>query len=110
MSEIIDAQFKYLGYITYRDPRLKGYYLVLDLNTKYSPKLKLYDLSTGEIQVVKIYANTYQESPFNKGAIIRAPHIIMKPKSQMINGKWCKLLDDKEPWIQSYQVKGSVDL
>ena len=110
VSEIIDAQFKYLGYITYHDPRLKGYYLVLDLNTKYSPKLKLYDLSTGEIQVVKTYSNTYQENPFNKGAIIRAPHIIMKPKSQMINGKWCKLLDDKEPWIQSYQIKGSVDL
>lgn len=110
LSQVLNSQLKYLGYITYHSSKCKGYYLVLNLSTKYSPKLKLYDLSNGEIKVVKTYSKTYQAQPFNKGAIIRAPHIVQKPKSQMINGKWCKLLDETELWIQSYQVKGCVEL
>nr|DAI25408.1 MAG TPA: DNA polymerase III, alpha subunit [Caudoviricetes sp.] len=110
VSQILTAQLKYQGYITYHDERLKGHYLVLDLSTKYSPKLKLYDLSTGEIQVVKTRTKTYQANPFNKGAIIRAPGIIQQPKSQLIDGKWRKMLDETEPWIMSYQIKGGVEI
>lgn len=110
VSQILTTQLKYQGYITYQDPRLKGHYLVLDLSTKYSPKIKLYSLDTGEIQVVKTYTNTYQANPFNRGAIIRTGQFAWKPKSQMIDGKWCKLLDTKEPWITTYQIKGGVEL
>ena len=110
LSDIIATELAAKGYITHHDERLKGYYLVLDMNTKYSPKMKLYSLDTGEVKMMKTYANNYKEQPFEKGSIIRATRIENKPKSQMIDGKWYKILDDLEPWVMSYSVKGSVEI
>src|SRR5574344_2014119 len=49
LNDMIATEIAAKGYITYRDKRLKNYFLVIDMNTKYSPKMKLYSLETGEI-------------------------------------------------------------
>jgi DNA polymerase III subunit alpha len=110
LNDMIATEIAAKGYITYRDKRLKNYFLVIDMNTKYSPKMKLYSLETGEITLKKTYSSNFAKQPFEKGSIIKALHIEPKPKSQMIDGKWCKILDEIEDWVTSYVVKGRVEI
>ena len=99
----LEAELEYLGYIGYTNPAMIGTGLVTDLNTKYSPKITVYMLDTGESTTYKLSKAAYQKNPFDKGAIIRF-NSEMRNKSKKINDEWVKL-DEKEPWITNYIIK-----
>lgn len=99
----LEAELEYLGYIGYTDPSMVGTGLVTDVNTKYSPKITVYMLDTGESATYKLPKAAYQKNPFDKGAIIRF-NSEMRNKSKKINDEWVKL-DEKEPWITNYIIK-----
>ena len=99
----LEAELEYLGYIGYTNPAMVGTGLVTDLNTKYSPKITIYMLDTGESTTYKLSKAAYQKNPFDKGAIIRF-NSEMRNKSKKIDDEWVKL-DEKEPWITNYIIK-----
>ena len=99
----LEAELEYLGYIGYTNPSMVGSGLVTDVNTKYSPKITIYMLDTGETITYKLPKAAYQKNPFDKGAIIRF-NSEMRNKSKKINDEWVKL-DEKEPWITNYILK-----
>lgn len=99
----LEAELEYLGYIGYTNPSMIGTGLVTDLNTKYSPKITIYMLDTGESVTYKLSKAAYQKNPFDKGAIIRF-NSEMRNKSKKINDEWVKL-DEREPWITNYILK-----
>ena len=104
ISDRLQAESEYLGYLDYANPKAKGYGYVLDINTKYSPRLKIYKLDTSETIDVKMSKSDYSSNPVAKNNIIKFT-IKNKNKTRLVNGKWQKSLEEFEPWISTCIVK-----
>jgi len=75
--------------------------IIISIDTKYTPRLKLYSLSTGKILEYKVYGKLFylQESHDNPEKIallglydvIQLGEVKERNKSKLINGKWVKL-------------------
>lgn len=105
VKTILDRELQDFGYITYKINTKGNYGYVTDIDTRYgSPKISLYNLKSGKEVVYKILKNKYQDNPINKGNIIQYC-VCQKLKSKMINGKWCKLVNQYETWIDKYTVR-----
>ena len=71
LGDVISAQITHLGYITIMDDRYRGMAAVLSVDTKYSPKLKMYSLKNGTTLDCKIDKRTFSKMPLNNGDIVR---------------------------------------
>jgi len=49
----------------------KGYYAVLNVDTKYSPKIRLQSLTTGNVGMMKALKKTFAATPLKAGQLIR---------------------------------------
>lgn len=91
-----------LGYSEVKKPDLKNdYYCVLEIDTKYSPKITLYNLKTGDEMIVKISKNDFYSNGklFDVGTLIKNVKIKYKNKMKPDeNGNWIES-DVKEPWL-----------
>jgi hypothetical protein len=72
VKEQIDAELGILGKIISSFVVNPRYAYVVDINTKFSPRLQLYSLGTGTQKEVKIQKRYYDISPIHKGDIIYA--------------------------------------
>ena len=103
LHERLEAELEYLGYISYTDSRLQNTGLVTDVNTKYSPKITVYHLDTGETITYKMQKMAYQKNPFDSGVIIKF-YAEERQKSKKVDDKWVKL-SETEPWITNFIIK-----
>ena len=62
---------EFLGYCSSTDQSQQGSWLVLDIDTKYSPKLSIYAIWSGEQRIVKVSKRDFQLNPLTKGDTIR---------------------------------------
>lgn len=99
----LEAEAEYLGYISYTNPKFQNTGFVLNVDTKYSPKITVYRLDTGETTVYKLQKAAYQKNPFDKGHIIKF-YSEDRQKSRKVDGEWVKL-QETEPWITNYIIK-----
>ena len=99
----LESEAEYLGYISYTNPKFQNTGFVLDVNTKYSPKISIYHLDTGITTTYKLSKAAYQKNPFDKGNIIKF-YSQEKPKSKLVDGEWIKT-SETELWISNYIVK-----
>ena len=88
----IEAQKEYLGYIDLVDPTKPTKAVILDVNTRYTPKLSLYRLYDGQTISVKLKKRDYESNPVASGMIIDY-RVVKKPA-------WKK--DENDNWIQDY--------
>ena len=65
--DIVRYEQELYGEPTSIDPSAKGMYIVLDIDTKYSPRLQLYSVATGKKGQMKIIKGVYQMSPIHAG-------------------------------------------
>ena len=98
----LEAEAEYLGYLSYINPKFQNTGFVLDVNTKYSPKITVYHLDTGSTVVYKLQKAAYQNNPFDKGNIIRF-YSEERQKSKLVDGRWEKLAET-EPWLKNYVI------
>ena len=106
LIERLDAEREYLGYISYVDPKLENAGLVLSVDTKYSPKITVYMLGTGETITYKLQKTLYQKKPFDNGVILKF-YAEERQKSRKVDGQWVKL-DEYELWITNYLIKENL--
>lgn len=100
----LEAENEYLGYIQTRLPEEQDTAAIMDIDTKYSPKLTLYDLATGNVKKVKISKKTFENNPIVKGQIIKY-RSEYRPKSyKNENGEWIKDESIMEEWLVFYGV------
>ena len=99
----LESEAEYLGYISYTNPKFQNTGFVLNVDTKYSPKISVYHLDTGVTTTYKLAKAAYQKNPFDKGNIIKF-YSEERQKSRKIDGEWVKL-QETEPWIANYIVK-----
>ena len=83
--------------------KFTGTGLVLSIDSKYSPRIDVYMLDSGEVVTYKVGKAMYQKSPFDVNSIIKF-YSEERPKSKKVDGEWIKL-PEKENWITNYIVK-----
>lgn len=103
LSEQLQTQIELLGYISVVDKKYSGIACVLSVDTKYSPKLKLYSLKNGTTLECKIKKTTFNKNRLEVGDIIKVVSTSNKPKvKKNNNGDWEDIPGTNELWINSY--------
>ena len=92
-----------LGYCASTDQSQQGSWLVLDIDTKYSPKLTIFAIWSGEQRIVKVSKRDFQSNPLVKGDTIRLT-IEQRPKTKLVDGQWVKDESVKEDWLKYYSI------
>ena len=99
----LEWEKQFLGYCASTDPSQQGSWLVLDIDTKYSPKLSIYAIWSGEQRIVKVSKRDFQLNPLTKGDTIRLT-IEQRPKAKLVDGQWIKDESVKEDWLKYYSI------
>ena len=107
ISKLIKYQNELFGYISYINPKLQNVGYVLDVDCKYSPKILLYDISTGKQHMAKCSKKMYTSNPFDAMTAIKY-HSELRPKSKLVNGEWIKDFSQTEEWIANYIVCNEI--
>ena len=105
----IAYQLENLGYIDIIDKKYFGYCCVMEVDTKYSPKLKLYALANGKTIPVKIREKLFDYNPIHKGDIVKVKNQSHENAKRMVDGKWVDT-GEKEWWVTDYEICNSLKL
>lgn len=104
----VHYQLNNLGYIDIVDPQYKGYVVVLDVETKYTPKVKVYALANGNTLAVKVAKKDFSRNAVQFGDII---HITDQKKKNRVkmssDGKFVPVENEFDWWITKYEVVGN---
>lgn len=100
----IEWSKEYLGYISVVMPEKKDIGYVMDINTKYSPKLTVYQLWDGQTNTYKIQKRMFEKQPFSSKSFIQF-RTEQRPKSKLIDGEWVKDYSQQELWISNYFIR-----
>lgn len=103
IAKLIQYQNELFGYISYCDPNMRNTGFVINVDVKYSPKITMYLLDSGETVTYKLSKAAYQRNPFDVGMFVKF-FSEERPKSKKVDGEWIKL-DEKEKWITNFLVK-----
>lgn len=104
IKEQIKAEKEYLGYETTTSDKLpNNVFIVTEIDTKYTPKVRLYNLKTGEIEVLKCKKNDIKKNPFGEFSIIQKQSILRKPKSKLVNEEWVKT-EEMDVYLAKWEV------
>ena len=79
-------------------------YAVLDVDVRYSPKLRLYNLNTGTIGVMKARKDDYKKQPVEVGDILTLRKWEKRPAYRYTDGKPVKKDGVYDLWLSKYTV------
>jgi DNA polymerase III alpha subunit len=101
----IEWQKECLGYIRIADKLYKGLAYVNEIDTQYSPKLKLYALANGNLLTVKIDKRTFNGNKISEGDILRIENYESKPQCKLNKktGKYEEIPGTQVLWIKKYK-------
>ena len=97
----IEWSKEYLGYISTVMPEKKNVGYVMDLNTKWSPRITIYQLWDGQTVTYKVQKRAYEKQPFDAGCIIQFNSELRNKSRKDENGNWIKL-PEQELWLVNY--------
>lgn len=85
------------------------YAFVLDIDTRYAPRVELYFLHSGKIKSLKVYKKTFSSKPFNKGDIIDCRFTQEKPATKLIDDKYVET-GEINTWMTGYYLVENIKL
>jgi DNA polymerase-3 subunit alpha len=101
----IQTEQEMLGYVSHIDPSKPTKAVILEVNTKYTPKLSLYRLYDGQTISVKLKKRDYENNPVASGMIIDY-RVTKKPAWQKDEkGEWVQDYSREDLWISSYTIE-----
>lgn len=103
----IEWSKEYLGYISVVLPEKENVGYIMDVNTKYSPKISVYQLWDGQTVSYKIQKRMYEKQPFNNGAFIQFNSEKRNKSRKDESGNWVKL-PEQELWVTNYLIKHMI--
>ncbi len=110
LNEKVKAQAEHLGYLDIADSRYSKMLVIMSVDTKYSPKLKVYSLKNGTMLEVRIDKKTYNKNKLEKCNIIRVLSQTKKPKSRRLeNGTYEPIPGTSEIWLKKYEKVDDVE-
>ena len=104
MSQQIGFEVEYYGTPLSVFPQDAGCFAVLEVDDRYSPKMKLYNVAKGTVGVMKVRKPVYQKAPVKEGDVIRLIGWKRKPAYQYIDGKQTIKQGVFDLWISEYEV------
>lgn len=108
LTEKIQAQIKHLGYLDIVGEQYNRMGVVMSIDTKYSPRIKLYSLRNGTIIECKIEKRVFNKNMIIAGDIIKVCGKRDKPKVKKNEaGEWEEIPGSFELWLTDYK---KVDL
>jgi DNA polymerase-3 subunit alpha len=95
-----------LGYINTCYPHIeKNYIFVMDIDTKFAPRVDAYCLANGKKDSLKIQKRVFNKKSFQEGDIVYCHHFEKKRPIKFINGQY---VDDEggnwQWWITDYDI------
>ena len=104
LRDRLNAQVSHLGYIDIVGEQYAGVLVVMDVETKYSPKVKTYSLKNGTTLEFKIDKKTFNKNKLTVGDIVRVLSSKMKPKMRRCeDGSFEEIPNSAERWITNYK-------
>ncbi len=104
MSAIVPFDIQTFGEPRHLYPAQNGLYAVLEVDTKYSPKVKLFNLAKGTTGVMKIKKPLYKEREIKPGNIIRIIAWKPRPAFRYVNGESQPVPGAKDMWLDMYEI------
>lgn len=104
MPEQMAFEVEYYGTPLSTFPQDAGCFAVLEVDDKYSPKMKLYNVAKGTVGVMKVRKPVYQKAPVKEGDVIRLIGWKRKPAYQYIDGKQTVKEGVFDLWISEYEI------
>lgn len=107
----LQSQLEYLGYLTYRNNKLRNCYYVMEVNTKYSPVIVCYDLFNGSTVQFKMTARNFAEYPIPEKSILQVLQTYQQPRKRKVgvdeNGKniWENVPGEFNTYISNFKLK-----
>jgi len=101
----IEAQKEFLGYIDLVDPTKPTKAIILEINTKYTPKLSLYRLYDGQTVSVKLKKKDYENNPVASGMIINYRTTKKPAWKKDEKGEWVQDYSREDIWLASYTIE-----
>ena len=108
------SEIEYMGYAETLDQSLgKDVYVVMDINTKYTPVYTLYNMYDGHISVAKIdKKKAYRDTKSTKdgeliiklGDRIEVQEFAQRPKMALVDGKWESNYDQMQNYIEHVRM------
>lgn len=109
IKEQITNEVELLGEVKSKFDINKGYCYVSSIETKYTPKINIYNLSTGNKLTLKISKPIFEMYPMSEGDIILTKNFNKKQSMKKdINGNWEKT-DNFEWWLTVYYIMKPED-
>ena len=103
IKDQMDIERELLGYIqcTYPDVDKRNCF-VLDVDTKYAPRLTLFSLGSGKTQSIKIQKAIFKHKPLVPGDIIFCEKFQHKKAVKKIDGEFVEQ-EEKQWWCSRYE-------
>lgn len=109
LRDKISAQITHLGYLDIMDDKYAGMAAVLGIDTKYSPKLKMYSLKNGTVIDCKIDKKTFSKCKLQNGDVVQIMSSKHKPKLRRTeSGDFEAVPGIMELWITKYKKVESI--
>ena len=90
---------------TYKE--LAGNFVVLDVDEKFSPKLRMYNVASGTVGVMKVKKALYKQQPVQAGNVIHLGDWIKSPASYYAEGRRMIRPGVFDLWIRAYEIIGA---
>lgn len=104
LKQKISAQIEHLGYLDIVGEEYSGLAVILEIDTKYSPRLKTYSLKNGTIVECKTDKRTYGRCKLKAGDIVHILGSKRKPKLRRTQeGNYEPIPGIMELWITNYK-------
>lgn len=84
-------------------PEERGKYSVVEVDDRYSPKLTLYNLQSGNTGIMKIKKADFLKDPLQPGDVIKLTGWQKRPAYGFVDGKAVPKADTRELWIKSFE-------
>jgi DNA polymerase III alpha subunit len=101
----LKAELEFLGYVSYTDSTRSNTAVVMNIDTKYTPKLTLYRLDTGATMVCKLKKKSYETNPLPIGAIINFRTETKHGWRKDENEQWQPDHSKQDIWITNYSIE-----
>ena len=102
--ERVMAWKEYVGSCSLIDKRNPRDCVVTDIDLKYTPRVEMYCLGSGNTQWVKISKRIWKNNKLQKGDLVNLCEVHKKHKRKKVGDKWIEL-EDFELWTDEYFVK-----
>jgi hypothetical protein len=105
----LKRELEYLGYCSLTIPEARNTAAIMKVDTKYSPRITLYNLWDGSTRVCKLSKSAFADRPLAEGNIIEYG-LTTKPKYMKNgNGEWVVVPGQTDYWINTYAITHQYD-